>query len=405
MYNKLTLNKLSTLLPTTGIVLMIAGLFLSVVILQITVYSMLLTFPFVLQLKVKNKKLQAFEIIMLLFFISGVIGLIMSKTPQKSVLNLTKYFFMLNTLPLYYFLQQDKKLNLKNIAYLINIFATINAIYGFVHYFQVLDRTTSFYGGYFTLAVLMVFSLPVSVSLFIHTTSKLRYYFLISVITQFMALWFTFTRSAFLGIIIAGGLGGFIVLAYYWPKLNKVQLFAIFNLFLLPVTLIILLFTSKTPRLNPSTIISEQTTQNIDFSSGRKQIIDEAAQMLRDDVKEGDWIHLIFGYGLYSRIMYFPDGIWGGWESDYLEALMSQGILGLFILIAVYYYLLKLSIKIIKINRRWEEYILQLGFIMSTIGLFCMSFLTHIALGFTSVVIISLLYAILKGQLKIDDIK
>jgi O-antigen ligase len=405
MDNKLTLNKFTTLLPTAGIVLMIAGLFISVVLLQIAVYSMLLTFPFILQVKVKHKELKAFEILMILFFISGVIGLIMSKAPQKSVLNLTKYFFMLNTLPLCYFLQRDKKLNLKNIAYLVNIFATINAIYGFIHSFQGLDRTTSFYGGYFTLAVLMVFSLPISVSLFIHTTRKLKYYFLISVIIQFMALWFSYTRSAFLGIIIGSGLGGFIVLAYYWPKLNKVRLLAVFYLFLLPITLTILLFTSKTPRLNPTTIISPETLQDIDLTSGRKQIIEEAAQMLREDVKEGDWIHLTFGNGLYSRIMYFPDGIWGGWESDYLEALMSQGILGLFILVAVYYYLLKLSIKIIKINRSWEEYILQLGFIMSTIGLFCMSFLTHITLGFSSVVIISLLYAIMKGQLNNDGIK
>jgi hypothetical protein len=405
MYNKLTLNKLSTLLPTVGIILIIVGLFLSVVLLQIAVFAMLLTFPFILQLKIKNNELHNFEILMILFFISGVIGLIMSIAPQKSVLNLTKYFFMLNTLPFCYFLQRDKKLSLKNISYLINLFATINAICGFVHYFQISDRTTGFYGGYFTLAVLMVFSLPISISLFIYTTSKLRYYFLISFIIQFIALWFTYTRSAFLGIIIAGVSGGFIVLAYYWPKLNKVKLLTVFYLFLLPITLIILLFTSKTPRLNPTTIISTETSQNIDFSSGRKQIIEEATQMLREDIKTGDWLHLVFGNGLYSRIMFFPDGIWGGWESDYLEALMSHGIFGLLILLAVYYYLLKLPIEIVKKNNSWEAYILQLGFIMSTIGLFCMSFLTHITLGFSSVVIISFLYAVMNRQIKNIDTK
>ena len=56
---------------------------------------------------------------------------------------------------------------------------------------------------------------------------------------------------------------------------------------------------------------------------------------------EKEYTGIIFGYGQHSRYR-LVNNEFTSWESDYLQIMMNQGILGLFILLLIYFHFLKI---------------------------------------------------------------
>jgi hypothetical protein len=377
------------------LLLILVGIFISIVILQIGVALLLMFLPYVFYRKLKERDFSLMEILIIGLFISGLISTITSKNSSISVPNLPRYFLILSAVPVLFFIAKNKIIEIRNLAFLIVILSSVCAISGIYHYSSGIDRTVGFYGGYFTLAILLVFSLPISIALFISSPTITKVYLSISLVLQFTALWLTFTRSAFLAIIIGCSIGALALLIHYLPNLTKRRIWEVLAVAIFPLVLVILMLSSSDARINPKSIAGLGSSRRIDFSSGRKQIISNAVDIINRDIDNLKWKRLLVGHGLNSRKIYYPDTIFRSWESDYLESILSQGLFGLLIVIFIYILFIRQIIQVLIRKKTYRENMIHFGFAISGAGYVVMSFLTHVLLGFSSSLVFFILYGIL----------
>lgn len=380
-----------------GLFLILVGMFISIVILQIGVSLLLLSLPYVFFRKLKERKFSAMEVLIAGLFISGIISTITSENSSTSIPNLPRYFLILSAIPILFFIDKGEIIEIRKLAIIITTLSSVCAGAGIYHYSSGIDRTVGFYGGYFTLAILLVFSIPISIALFISHRTTARVYLSISLLLQFTALWLTLTRSAFLAIIFGCGIGALALLIHHWPPITWQRIWKALTFAVFPLVLVILMLSSSDARINPKTIAGLGSTKKIDFSSGRKQIINNAIVIVKRDIENQNWQRILVGHGLNSRKIYYPDTIFRSWESDYLESFLSQGFLGLLLVIFIYILFIRRIFQVLIREKTYRENTIFIGFAASAMGYAVMSFLTHILLGFSS----TLIYFILYGTLQI----
>ena len=162
--------------------LFLAGLYFSIVILQIAAVIYILVF-FLIILRIKTLKLRSEDYLFLLFFLSWLISSVIAG--QYHIL---MYLIPLCFVPISLQVWHKKTLDLEKWIHWIILFASITAIIGIIYHCLGRERTTGAYGGYFILATLFTKSIPLTLSLFFENPLKKGVWYLLLAFPQILAL-------------------------------------------------------------------------------------------------------------------------------------------------------------------------------------------------------------------------
>jgi hypothetical protein len=148
--------------------------------------------------------------------------------------------------------------------------------------------------------------------------------------------------------------------------------------------------------MNPTVKQQTESAQNFDVTSGRSDIIQSAISILKSDIENRDYLPLLFGHGpyCYQRLV---GGPYSSWESDYLHSLMVQGIIGLILVLYIYYNLLRRIIQGLRSNNYFLNSLAAAGIIT-----FIMSFFTLRLTGWHSAGVFIIIYNFLEKGLSQD---
>ena len=368
--------------------LLIVGIFFSNAVLQISTGLFL---PFIIYLVIKKgnqSRLRPIEKLILLLLLSGILSLFFSPMPSFASKNIIRHCILLTIIPLFYMADNDDFISIDVLGKLISVFALFTAAYGIIRYINGAERAFGFFAGYYTLSAVLAFSLPITFASIFYSKNYWKYLAGISSFVQATALWLTFTRSALLGIVI-GSLVIIIILLFRGDiskhVRNKIILMSALSLILI----IFLLFTTTDARINPIKIFS-----NTDISSGRNEIYNDAYNTMMTDLKSG-WENIFFGHGLNSRVILFPSSHYTSWESEYIESFMTQGLIGLLLVILIYYLFFKNLFSLLLRLKDSNFRIFSLGIAISGISFWIISFFSSQLLGQNSSAYIVVLYSLI----------
>lgn len=368
-------------------ILFMLGIFFSNALLQT---ATIIFFPYTIYLiigKIKEKEFSLIEVLVGLLFFSSLISIYLSIEPSIALKNIVYHSILLTLIPIAHLVKIDDKISIDLMGKIISIFGLITAVFGILHYINGAERAYGFYGGYYTLASIMVFSIPITVASIIFSQKNWKYLILISILTQTCALWLTFTRSALLGLFVAA----LITIIFLFTNANisravkeKIVIASIFVL----IIIVTLLLTSSDTRLNPLLILS-----NPDLSSGRNEIYNDAVKLISTDLKF-EWKNILLGHGLESRIILFPKSKFTSWESDYLESFISQGLIGLILTIFIYFQFFRGLFQVFFKVKNIDYSKFALGLIASGISIWIISFFSSQLIGKTSSAHFVILYSL-----------
>ena len=279
-------------------------MFISSAVVQICIVLFLPAIIIVYVQKYRSKLLTQIDLLLLLLFLSGVISVLLSANRQLSFHSLPRLALLLTAIPLSFLYLKDESINLKFFLFLIAGGGLISGIAGVINHFSTGERAFGLFAGYYTLASLLTFSSLITFGSLFLVPFKFRILFTASIAVQLTALWFTYTRSAYLGVII-GLTAGLIILFFFFKKNNiKSFLFPVASIGAISIIILILIFSSDDIRINPLSILYENQNQN-DFSSGRLSLYSEAAVVISSDLENTKIIKLLLGRGLNSRIIIY----------------------------------------------------------------------------------------------------
>ncbi len=380
-------------MPAALLATLIAGITISHILFQAA--AVFLLFYWFVEFRAGNSiHMSLMEKFLFLYFISGVFALFLTENPLGNLPHLMPHIILLSAIPLNWRFSRD---GFPEDA-LINLtlfFTSVAALAGVGYHFAGSLRTHGFNGGYFTLASVMAFSIPIVLaeSFRLHKGLSRNGMFLLSVVHLF-AMWWTFTRSAFLGIL--GALTIWIA-ANVWQEVRKSGVLTLGATITARLTLIVLLFTliftARDSRINPlynSPPSAAVSAKSLDLTSGRASIYQDARHFLHQDWKEGHWINVLLGHGLNSRNR-MVQSKFTSWESDYLQSLMNQGLVGLVLVIVIYGLFLKRAFRSL-LSDNWR----QQGVGAAALAFWLMSFFTLKLTGFTDAAIFAVLVVFLR---------
>ena len=368
--------------------LLLVGIFFSNAVLQISTGLFL---PFIIYLVMKKGKergLRSIEKLILLLLLSGILSLFFSPMPSLAYKNIIRHCILLTIIPLLYMADNDDFISIDVIGKLVSVFALFTAAYGIIRYLNGAERAFGFFAGYYTLSAILAFSLPITFASIFYSKNYWKYLAGISTFIQAAALWLTFTRSALLGIVI----GSLVIIIFllFGGNISKQVRNKIILMSTLSLTLIIiLLFTTTDARINPIKIFS-----NTDISSGRNEVYNDAYNTMVTDLKFG-WQNILFGHGLNSRVILFPSSHYTSWESEYIESFMTQGLIGLLLVILIYYQFFKNLINLLLRSSNSIYRIFSLGILVSGISFGIISFFSSQLLGQNSSAYFVVLYSLI----------
>jgi hypothetical protein len=370
------------------VLLLLVGIFFSNAVLQISTGLFLPFIIYLVMIKGKERGLRSIEKLILLLLLSGILSLFFSPIPSLAYKNIIRHCILLTIIPLFYLADNDDFISIDVIGKLVSVFALITAAYGIIRYINGAERAFGFFAGYYTLAAVLAFSLPITFASIFYSNHNWKYLAGISTFIQAAALWLTFTRSALLGIVI----GSLVVIIFLLfgvniPKPVRNKIIVTSTLFL--SVIVILLLTTTDARINPIKIFS-----NTDISSGRSEIYNDAYNIVIADLKSG-WENIFFGHGLNSRVILFPSSRYTSWESEYIESFMTQGLIGLLFVILVYYQFFKNLFNLQRKSSNSIYRIFSLGISVSGISFWIISFFSSQLLGQNSSAYFVVLYSLI----------
>jgi hypothetical protein len=391
------MNKTLLIFLEITFVMYLLGAFFSLVLLQIAAVIFLLSGILIFFYEPDSYKPKAFNLVVTAFLVSAFVSLFQSPEPSRAVQVLMHPIILWGILPVSILFRYSKKFSINRLGFAIMILGTLCALAGIFHHITGSERTYGFTGGYFTLAALMAVTIPVSLGKAQQEMGWKLWTYAGLVIIQLVALWFTYTRTAFGALIVTFLLA---IVFYVWRNRYDIthDIWFAGIMYAIPVLfLLIMMLLSSDPRINPVyTDFEADTTQTeIDLSSGRTGIYQDGLNIIMETVREGDLTHLLFGFGLASRKILLDSG-YHSWESDYLEALINQGIIGLGLLLTIYIMFL---VKVVKISLRANNY-LWFGFAQSGLAFWLMSFLTIQLQGIYSAASFAIIYGALAAWTK-----
>jgi len=368
--------------------LFLVGIFFSNAVLQIATGLFLpLIIYFSLKKLFENKLITIEKLILALFF-SGIVSIFISPIPSIAFKNIIRHSILLTIIPLTYIAEKDELVTVELFGKIFTVSALVTAALGIFRFLNGAERAFGFFAGYYTLASLLAFSIPITFAHIFYSNNFWKYFTYISVVVQAIALWLTFTRSALLGIIF-GSLAVLCYLLFQWKISRKSKKKILLASMLILFVITILLFTSSDARFNPLVIFS-----NPDISSGRTEIYFDAYKTFTSDLKIG-WENIFFGHGLNSRVILFPNSLYTSWESEYIESFMTQGLIGLLLVILIYYQFFKNLSNLLSKSSNSDYRIFSLGITISGISFWIISFFSSQLVGQNSSAYFVVLYSLM----------
>lgn len=373
-----------------------AGLALTHIFLQATgaVYLLLLLWLFV---SGQHRRFQAIHWLLIAYALSAILAFWIAGHTLKQHSSLLSQLVLLGLIPLSLWLKDAGYPALRTWTRWLVGLALLACLAGVYHHFQGMERVKGFFGSYFTIAVLLVCTIPISCGmLFSGKLDWRRAYYLPVLGLQLLTIWWTYTRSAFLGLFV--GMGAFALALLLRdirrPNRSRGAMLTRWGILLmLPAILLSLMLTAADPRINPfyqpPPDAAAGTVPGQDFSSGRKAIIADAVRITADELHQGNYARLLFGHGLSSRKR-MVEGYISSWESDFLQIFMNQGLIGLLLAIGIY----AGFASVIWRGLRSPDLLLT-GLAAAGIGYSVMSFFTLQITAFNSAGTFALLYAFL----------
>jgi len=321
--------------------LFIAGLFLTIILTEITAGLYLLLLAGLAAAR-RGRRPEAADLLVAGYALLGLVGF----APAYAK-HLLLSLVLLAFLPIGWGLRARPRPGLDLWLRLIVGFAVLISLVGIRDHLRGEERAGGLFGGWFTLATLMTWGLPLAVALLVRSRGRERVLYAGAAVLQATALWWTVTRSALLGTVIgfaAWGAARLVVLARR-PRASRrpmVLLLAAIGVSL--AGLAALAFHSSDPRLNPLSVAAASAGPQVDLTSGRAQIVAEARDIIADDWREGRFGRVLVGHGLASR-QRLVGGKFSSWESDYLQAYMDHGLLGLLAVVGLVVLYLRLCLR------------------------------------------------------------
>ncbi|HMU43359.1 MAG TPA: O-antigen ligase family protein [Ignavibacteriaceae bacterium] len=359
---------------------LIMGMFVSSAVVQICIA---LFFPATITIyvqKFRNKHCSQMDWLLLFMFLSGVASVLLSTDSRLSFHSLPRHGLLLTAIPLSFLFNKDESISLKFVFFLIAAGGFISGFAGTINYFSTGERAYGLFAGYYTLASLLTFSSLISFGLLFSVPAKFSIAIVFSLLVQLTALWFTYTRSAYLGVII-GLIAGVLIFYYFFKKNNLKSKFIPAALFVaIAILILISVFSNDNVRINPISIFNGDQKQN-DFSSGRLSLYMESAKVFSSNWENAEIIKLLLGRGLNSRMIIYPESSFTSWESDYIESFMNQGLIGVILLIAIYYIFFQSLVKTLKPISSQVDFGLVIGILMAGVGFWIISFFSSQMIG------------------------
>lgn len=385
-----------------GLAAFVAGIFLSNSILQMAAGVLLLLWLIELSTGHRPARWESASVFLSAFFLSGLLALLLSPDPGFSFSKIIRYLIPLTAIPIAHWSRGAPPTVMRRYGRWMVALGTLAAGAGIWHHWQGEWRASGFYGGPYTLASALAFSMPIGIGLWLSSRGWPRLLIGIALIGQFAGLCTTVTRGAVLGLILALLVGSIV-----WYRRGNIPhtrwvLFPIWG----GLVLLFIGFGLLSPdgRINPF-LYSELAEQNIvvDVSSGRIKLPGEALELQRRSFRTRAGWRLLVGHGLNSRSLNFQDN-YGSWESDYLEALMDQGIPGLALLVGLYgLFLRRLGLVLFSGKISLDAFTLGVG--MSALAFWVQSFFTLQLLSMNSSAHFALLLPLLEWCLRRQGIE
>ena len=112
-------------------------------------------------------------------------------------------------------------------------------------------------------------------------------------------------------------------------------------------------------------------------------------------LRRWNWQNILFGHGLNSRVILFPSSHYTSWESEYIESFMTQGLIGLLLVILIYYQFFKNLFNLQNKSSNSIYRIFSLGISISGISFGIISFFSSQLLGQNSSAYFVVLYSLI----------
>lgn len=319
------------------------GLTISHIFLQV---SAVIFFLLLLPLLFLRKELwqSAMNKLILGFFISGLIAFGMVGFDGQYLPKLMPHLVLLGTIPIVYYHRKHRYPETEKwLPWLLGL-AALAACAGIYFYQQGLPRTKGFFGSYFTLAAILAATIPMTCGLLLRQKSGVKILLWGGVLyLQFIPFWWTYTRSAFLGLFLGLMVWMIVVFVKYMRKQVRFTKTAVGKwgiILVLPLALVLLIVTAKDARINPFyqppvSTSAEKPAPPVNFTSDRNRIVADVFRITGENLENNRYDYFLLGHGLKSRNRLIDNYI-GSWEADILQAWMDQGILGVLLLLGIY---------------------------------------------------------------------
>jgi len=98
---------------------------------------------------------------------------------------------------------------------------------------------------------------------------------------------------------------------------------------------------------------------------------------------------------LNSRVILFPNSLYTSWESEYIESFMTQGLIGLLLVILIYYQFFKNLSNLLSKSSNSDYRIFSLGITISGISFWIISFFSSQLVGQNSSAYFVVLYSLM----------
>lgn len=300
-----------------------------------------------------NKSL---HILIFISFVWAVIGLIQAIDPAYS---LNEIATKMSKQYLLYFLaylivREIAHRKVKGLLSPFIVSAIIMSIYACYQFYQFpeffVNRVQGFTGAFYRLSTFLVLAIPVVTVLAFASHGWLKSTLLFCIPILFTALFFTFTRGAWIAVIIE-----LLILVFLFVKKYRVP-------FLVSTVVVFLIVVG----LSYKSIISHKL-----ITRGSEQPRIEAIKLSSEIIRKHPFVGIGYGKDTFSK--YYPDIYVKHSHNIFLNTAVETGIPGLAVLIAMFGIVMKNLIRAILHETDFEKKLIISGIFASFIGFLCLN--------------------------------
>ncbi len=300
-----------------------------------------------------NKSL---HILIFIYFVWAVIGLIQAIDPAYSLNEIAtkmskQYLLYFLT---YLIVREIAHRKVKGLLYPFIVSAIIMSIYACYQFYQFpeffVNRVQGFTGAFYRLSTFLVLAIPVVIVLAFASHGWLKSILLFCIPILFTALFFTFTRGAWIAVIIE-----LLILVFLFLKKYRVP-------FLVSTVVVFLIVVG----LSYKSIISHKL-----ITRGSEQPRIEAIKLSSEIIRKHPFVGIGYGKDTFSK--YYPDIYVKHSHNIFLNTAVETGIPGLAVLIAMFGIVMKNLIRAILHETDFEKKLILSGIFASFIGFLCLN--------------------------------